>query len=182
MRVLVACEFSGVVRRMFRERGHDAWSSDLLDAEDGDSHHYKRDCLSLLDQNWDMLIAFPPCTHLSVSGAWKFKEKEQLQRESLEFVRNLLCAPVDKIALENPIGMISTRIRKPDQIIQPWHFGHGEKKTTCLWLKNLPILNPTNIALGEEGMILKYSPGPNRWKDRSRSYSGLAKAMAEQWG
>lgn len=182
MKVLVACEFSGVVRRAFRERGHDAWSCDLLPAEDGDEHHFEKNIVDVIDDSWDMMIAFPPCTHLSVSGAWKFREKEELQYEALEFVRYLMCSPIDKIAIENPIGMIGTRIRKPDQIVQPWQFGHGEKKSTCLWLKNLPKLHSTNIAQGEVGMILKYSPSSERWKDRSRSYLGLARAMAEQWG
>lgn len=182
MKVLIACEFSGVTRRAFRERGHDAWSCDLLYAEDGDPHHFQCDTLDVINDNWDMMIAFPPCTHLSVSGARYFAEKEELQQLSLEFVRTLLCAPIDKIALENPVGMISTRIRKPDQVIQPWQFGHGEKKTTCLWLKNLPKLYSTNIAEGEVRRILKYSPSADRGKERSRSYPGLAMAMAEQWG
>ena len=127
------------------------------------------------------MIAFPPCTHLAASGARWFKDKQEEQREALNFVRELMGAPIDKIALENPIGVISTQIRKPDQIIQPWQFGHGEAKATCLWLKNLPLLKPTNIVEGREGRVWKESPSPDRWKNRSRTYQGIADAMAEQW-
>jgi site-specific DNA-cytosine methylase len=181
MRVLIACEFSGVVRRAFRERGHDAWSCDLLPAEDRD-HHFQRDVLSILDYGWDLMIAHPPCTHLAVSGARWFKEKRQEQAEALEFVRRLMAAPIPRIAIENPISIISSRIRKPDQIIQPWQFGHGETKATCLWLKNLPKLTPTNIVEGREARVHRMPPGPDRWKERSRTFEGIAAAMADQWG
>lgn len=190
MRVLVACEFSGTVRRAFREAGHDAWSCDLLPAEDGDGHHFQKDILTVLPTagysehhaGWDLLIAHPPCTHLAVSGARWFKEKAKEQAEALEFVRALLNAPIPRIALENPISIISSRIRKPDQIIQPWQFGHGEVKATCLWLKNLPKLTPTNIVDGRHPACWLASPGPDRWKIRSRTYEGIAQAMAAQWG
>ena len=187
MRVLVACEFSGTVRRAFRERGHDAWSCDLLPAEDGGEHHIERDVRDVIRlqneyRRWDLMIAHPPCTHLAVSGARWWKDKQREQAEALDFVRFLLNAPIPRIALENPISAISTAIRKPDQIIQPWQFGHGETKATCLWLKNLPPLTPTNIVDGREARIHKMPPGPDRWKDRSRTYPGIAAAMAAQWG
>lgn len=182
MRVLVACEFSGVVRRAFRALGHDAWSCDLLPAEDDSPHHIQLDVRGVFEADWDLMIAHPPCTHLAVSGARHFKNKAQDQAYALEFVRNLLDAPIPRIALENPISIISTRIRKPDQIIQPWMFGHGETKATCLWLKNLPPLKPTNIVEGREARVHRMPPGPNRWKERSRTFSGVAEAMANQWG
>ena len=183
MRVLVACEFTGVVRDAFRKKGHDAWSCDLLPSESAEGgYHLEGKVEWFLEQGWDMLLAFPPCTHLAVSGARWFKDKQQEQAEALDFVRLLLDAPVERIALENPIGVISTRIRKPDQIIQPWQFGHGETKATCLWLKNLPLLKPTDIVEGRENRIHRMPPGPSRGKDRSRTYQGIADAMAEQWG
>lgn len=182
MRVLVACEFSGVVRRAFAARGHDAWSCDLLPSEDGSDRHIIGDVRDILDDEWDILIAHPPCTHLAVSGARWFKDKKKEQSEALEFVRGLLDAPIPRIALENPVSVISSRIRKPDQIIQPWQFGHGETKATCLWLKNLPELTPTNIVAGREARIHKMPPGPDRWKERSRTFRGIAAAMADQWG
>jgi len=182
VRVLVACEFSGTVRRAFRALGHDAWSCDLLPAEDGSERHLEQNVLTVLDRGWDLMIAHPPCTHLAVSGARWFKEKALEQLMALEFVRKLLDAPIPRIALENPISIISSRIRKPDQIIQPWQFGHGETKATCLWLKNLPKLQPTNIVEGREGRVWKMAPSPDRWKERSRTFTGIAKAMAEQWG
>jgi site-specific DNA-cytosine methylase len=183
MRVLVACEFSGIVREAFRRRGHDAWSCDLLPAEDGSKHHLQRNILNgTLFENWDLMIAFPPCTHLAVSGARWFKDKRQEQAEALRFVQILLDADMPKIALENPVGVISTQIRKPDQIIQPWQFGHGETKKTCLWLKGLPRLKPTKVVEGREGRVWKEPPSPDRWKKRSRTYPGIAEAMAEQWG
>lgn len=129
-----------------------------------------------------MLIAFPPCTHLAVSGARWFKDKAKEQADALRFVRELMDAPIPRIAIENPISVISTKIRKPDQIIQPWMFGHGETKATCLWLKNLPPLKPTQIVDGREARVHRASPGPDRWKERSRTLPGIAKAMAEQWG
>jgi hypothetical protein len=186
MRCLIACEFSGVVRRAFRARGHDAFSCDLLPAEDGSEFHLQMDakeavCLSS-KHRWDLMIAHPPCTHLAVSGSRWFKDKQEEQADALNFVRLLLNAPIPHIALENPISIISSRIRKPDQIIQPWQFGHGETKATCLWLKNLPKLVPTNIVEGREARVHRMSPGPNRWKERSRTFSGIAEAMAAQWG
>lgn len=181
MKILVACEFSGIVRKAFRVMGHDAWSCDLLDCEDNSSYHIKEDVLSIL-QDWDMLLAFPPCTHLAVSGARWFKEKQIEQQKAIDFFMLLATAPIKRIAIENPIGIMSTKWRKPDQIIQPWQFGHGETKATCLWLKNLPVLKPTKIVSGRIGRVWKESPGPNRWKNRSRTYEGIAKAMAEQWG
>lgn len=182
MRVLVACEFSGVVRRAFRERGHDAWSCDLLPAEDGSPHHMQCDVLTVLDEGWDLMIAHPPCTHLAVSGARWFREKRPQQEMALRFVRQLLYADIPRIALENPVSIISTAVRRPDQIIQPWMFGHGETKKTCLWLKNLPPLRPTRIVEGREPRVHRMAPGPDRWKERSRTYLGIATAMAEQWG
>jgi len=181
VRILVACEFSGIVRTAFEKRGFDAWSCDLLDTEIP-GNHIKGDVLKILDQGWDLMIAHPPCQHLAVSGARWFKEKEKEQEEALEFVRKLLEAPIKHIALENPVSVISTKIRKPDQIIQPWMFGHGEKKKTCLWLKNLPPLQPTNIVEGREPRVHKLAPSPDRWKKRSRTYPGIAEAMAKQWG
>ena len=186
MRVLVACEFSGVVRRAFREQGHDAWSCDLLPAEDG-GPHFQCDVREILlanpeEEQWDLMIAHPPCTHLAVSGARWFKDKRREQEEALDLVRELLDAPIPRIALENPISIISSRIRKPDQIIQPWMFGHGETKATCLWLKNLPPLRPTNIVEGRANRVHRMAPSPDRWKERSRTYQGIAAAMADQWG
>jgi site-specific DNA-cytosine methylase len=185
MRVLVACEYSGVVRRAFRALGHDAWSCDLLPAEDGAAEHYQDSIFHVLAKTpwvWDLMIAHPPCTHLSVSGARWFKDKREEQEQALDFVRALTCAPIAKIAIENPISVISSRIRKPDQIIQPWQFGHGETKATCLWLQDLPKLTPTNIVEGREARVHRMPPGPDRWKERSRTFTGIAQAMAEQWG
>ena len=181
MRVLVACEFSGTVRDAFIKAGHDAVSCDLLPTDSPGPHH-QGNVLDILHDGWDMMISHPPCTHLAVSGARWFKEKAKEQAEALEFVRKLLDAPIERIALENPISIISSRIRKPDQIIQPWQFGHGETKATCLWLKNLPKLEPTSIVDGREARVHKMPPGPDRWKERSRTFEGIAKAMAEQWG
>ena len=185
VRVLVACEFSGVVRRAFRALGHDAWSCDLLPAEDGVVEHYRDSIFHILARTpgvWDLLIAHPPCTHLAVSGARWFPDKLEEQSAALDFVKALMAAPIDRIAIENPISIISSRIRKPDQIIQPWQFGHGETKATCLWLTNLPKLVPTDIVEGREARVHKMPPGPDRWKERSRTFGGIAKAMAEQWG
>jgi site-specific DNA-cytosine methylase len=181
MRVLVACEFSGVVRRAFRAKGHDAWSCDLLPPEDGSEFHRQSDVRHELANKWDLMIAHPPCTHLSVSGARWFKDKQPEQAKALEFVRALMNAPIPRIAIENPISIISSRIRKPDQIIQPWQFGHGETKATCFWLKGLPKLLPTSIVEGREARVHKMPPGPDRWKERSRTFDGIAAAMAEQW-
>jgi site-specific DNA-cytosine methylase len=182
MRVLIACEFSGVVREAFRARGHDARSCDLLPAEDGSPFHSECDVRHVLDNDWDMMIAHPPCTHLAVSGARWFDGKRAEQAEALEFVRLLLGAPIDRIALENPISIISSRIKKPDQIIQPWQFGHGETKATCLWLKGLPKLTATDIVDGRDPRVHYASPSADRWKDRSRTLPGIAAAMAAQWG
>lgn len=181
MRVLIACEFSGIVREAFRSRGHNAWSCDLLDTEQR-GNHITGDVLSVLGKGWDLMIAHPPCTHLAVSGARWFKDKKQEQLAALEFVRALMDAPIAKIAVENPISVISSKIRKPDQIIQPWQFGHGETKATCLWLKGLPKLKPTNIVEGREAKVHKMPPGPDRWKKRSLTFQGIANAMAQQWG
>jgi site-specific DNA-cytosine methylase len=183
LRVLVACEFSGTVRDEFAALGWDAWSCDLLPTErDGFGvKHYQGDVTNHLREGWDMLIAHPPCTHLAVSGARWFKDKLHEQAEALDFVRLLLSAPIERIALENPISIISSKIRKPDQIIQPWQFGHGETKATCLWLKNLPRLQPTKVVSGREQRIWKLPPSADRWKERSRTFPGIAKAMATQW-
>ena len=187
MRVLVACEFSGVVREAFRARGHEAWSCDLLPAEDQSSFHVQHDVRFILggrygNDPWDLMVAHPPCTHLAVSGARWFKDKQVEQREALDFVRLLLDAPIPRIALENPISIISSKIRKPDQIVQPWMFGHGETKATCLWLKGLPKLAPTELVEGRKARVHREPPSPERWKNRSRTYQGIADAMAEQWG
>jgi len=181
MKVLVACEFSGIVREAFRKRGHESWSCDLLPTEIP-GNHYQGDIMNILDDGWDLMIAHPPCTHLAVSGAAWFKFKKQEQADALDFVRMLLSAPIDRIALENPVSVISTRIRKPDQIVQPWMFGHGETKATCFWLKNLPPLKPTHIVEGREQRMHRLPPSIDRWKIRSRTYTGIAEAMAEQWG
>jgi hypothetical protein len=181
MRVLIACEFSGIVRDAFLERGHDAWSCDLLPTE-RPGPHLQGDVLQFLDRDWDLMIAHPPCTHLAVSGARWFKNKVAEQAEALEFVRQLMNAPVPKIAIENPVSIISTHIRKPDQIIQPFYFGDPYRKTTCLWLKGLPPLKPTNnLRSGIQACWLE-PPHPDRWKRRSRTYPGIAAAMATQWG
>jgi hypothetical protein len=182
VRVLVACEFSGVVREAFRARGHEAWSCDLLPAEDGSPFHYQRDALQAAHGYWDLMIAHPPCTHLAVSGARWFCGKRLEQELALQFVRDLMAAPIARICIENPVSVISSRIRKPDQIVQPWMFGHGETKATCLWLKNLPPLQPTQVVDGREARVHRMPPGPDRWKERSRTYAGVASAMAEQWG
>lgn len=185
MRVLIACEFSGVVRDAFLARGHDAWSCDLLPCERG-GKHFQEDVRQLLLAQmvnpWDLMVCHPPCTHLAVSGARWFKDKQTEQRDALAFVCSLLSANIPMIALENPISIISSKIRKPDQIIQPWQFGHGETKATCLWLKNLPKLTPTNIVSGRKPRVHHASPGPDRWKERSKTLQGIADAMAEQWG
>ncbi len=180
MRVLVACEFSGIVRDAFHRRGHDAWSCDLLPTEIP-GKHLQDDVLNQLWDRWDLMVAHPPCTHLAVSGARWFKDKQNEQRQALGFVKKLLDAPIPRIALENPISVISTLVRKPDQIIQPWQFGHPETKATCLWLKNLPKLKPTEIVEGRKPRVHYESPGPDRWKNRSRTLQGIADAMAEQW-
>lgn len=181
MKVLVACEFSGRVRDAFIRLGHDAISCDLLDS-DSPGPHYKGDVMNIINNGFELMIAHPPCTHLAVSGARWFKKKSREQAEALDFVRRLLDADIPKIALENPVSVISSRIRRPDQIIQPWMFGHGETKATCLWLKGLPKLVPTNIVSGREARVHMMPPGPERWKNRSITYQGIADAMAMQWG
>ena len=181
MRVLVACEFSGAVREAFRARGHEAMSCDLLPS-DATGPHYRGDVRDILGAGWDLMIAHPPCTHLAVSGARWFKEKTTEQIAALDFVRELMSAPIQRICVENPVSIISSRIRKPNQIIHPWQFGHGEVKATCLWLKNLPLLVPTEIVDGREARVHRMPPGPDRWKERSRTFAGIAEAMAEQWG
>ena len=181
MKVLIACEYSGTVRDAFIARGHNAMSCDLLPTDE-DGPHYQGNVFDVINDGWDLMIAHPPCTHLAVSGARWFKDKQQEQAEALEFVRRLLNAPIERICLENPVSVISSRIRKPDQIIQPWQFGHGETKATCLWLKNLPKLAPTNVVEGREARIHKLPPTSDRWKIRSKTYQGIADAMALQWG
>lgn len=181
MRVLVACEYSGMVRDAFIRRGHDAMSCDLLPTEVEGPHHMG-DVTEVLHMGWDLMVAHPPCTHLAVSGSRWFKDKIKEQAEALVFVQMLMDAPIPRIAIENPVSVISTRIRKPDQIIHPWQFGHGEVKATCLWLKGLPKLVPTDIVTGREARVHRMPPGPNRWKERSRTYLGVAAAMAQQWG
>lgn len=183
MRVLVGCEYSGRVRQAFREQGHDAWSCDLLPSEDNSAFHIQGNVLLLLAESWDLAIFHPPCTHLAVSGSRWFKDKVKEQAEALDFVRTLMNAPIPRIVIENPVSVISSRIRKPDQIIQPWQFSHGETKATCLWLTGgLPKLTPTNVVEGREARVHRMPPRPDRWKERSRTYTGIAKAMAAQWG
>ena len=181
MRVLVACEYSGRVRDAFIAQGHDAMSCDLLPTDVLGPHH-QGDVRDILGDGWDLMIAHPPCTHLAVSGARWFKDKLDEQAEALQFVRLLLNAPIPKIALENPVSIISSRIRKPTQVIQPWMFGHGETKATCLWLKNLPKLEPTNVVEGREAKVHRMPPSADRWKKRSETYLGIAEAMSAQWG
>ncbi|MEN6301120.1 MAG: DNA cytosine methyltransferase [Armatimonadia bacterium] len=195
-RILVACEYSGVVRRAFRARGHDAWSCDLLPAEDGSPHHYQHDVLTILSNGWDLMVAHPPCTYLSVSGMhWTARglRDPQLTEDALDFARLLMDAPVERIALENPVSVISSRIRKPDQTVHPYMFGHDASKKTCFWLKNLPKLKTTDYvqpriingklrwANQTDSGQNRLTPSPDRWKDRSRTYEGIAAAMAEQW-
>lgn len=182
MRVLVACEFSGIVRDAFIARGHDAVSVDLLPSERPGPHIIGDALEAAYGGSYGLLVAFPPCTYLAVSGARWFDQRLAEQNAALDFVQALLDAPIPRIALENPIGVISTRIRKPDQIVQPWWFGHGETKATCLWLKNLPQLTPTNVVDGRAPRVHYASPGPNRWRERSRTLPGIAAAMAAQWG
>jgi hypothetical protein len=193
MRVLVACEYSGVVRDAFNAKGHYAVSCDLLPSETFGYHH-QGDVLEILHYDWDLMIAHPPCTHLAVSGARWFHEKREEQREALDFVYQLMNAPIPKICIENPVSIISSVIRKPDQIIQPWMFGHDASKSTCLWLKDLPKLEPTDIveprivdgkkrwANQTDSGQNRLGPSEDRWKIRSRTYQGIANAMAEQWG
>jgi site-specific DNA-cytosine methylase len=183
MQILVACEESQIVTNALRYNGHEAYSCDVLECSGGNSQwHLRMDVRKVLKNDWDMIIAFPPCTHLSVSGARWFKDKVEEQKDAIEFFMDIVNAPCEKIAIENPIGIMSTRYRKPDQIIQPWQFGHGETKATCLWLKDLPLLQPTYIVEGREQRIWKMPPSKNRSKLRSKTYPGIAQAMADQWG
>lgn len=194
MKVLVACEYSGRVREAFRAKGHDAYSCDLLESEDNSAHHIVGDCLSLLTLDWDLMIAHPPCTYLAVSGMhWTTRglRDPQLTEDALEFVQALMSAQIPKICIENPVSVISSRIRKPDQIVQPWHFGEDASKKTCLWLKGLPLLVATNPLPGDNKTRRgnqtasgqnKLAPSADRWKERSRTYIGIANAMADQWG
>lgn len=184
MRILIACEESQAVCTEMRRLGHEAYSCDIIPCSGGHPEwHLQVDALELLKMRWDMIIAFPPCTNLAVSGARYFKEKQAdgRQQASIEFFMQFANADCKRIAIENPIGIMSTRYRKPDQIIQPWQFGHGETKATCLWLKGLPKLQPTDIVTGREQRIWKMPPGPERAKIRSKTYTGIARAMAEQW-
>jgi site-specific DNA-cytosine methylase len=185
MKILIACEESQVVTKEFRELGHDAFSCDILPCSGGfPGWHLKQDVTPLLKEKWDMIIAFPPCTHLASSGARWFKEKisDGRQQKAIDFFMQFTKTDCKKVAIENPIGIMSTRYRKPDQIIQPWQFGHGETKATCLWLKGLPLLLPTKIVNGREQKIWKMGPSADRSKLRSKTYLGVAQAMAKQWG
>jgi hypothetical protein len=188
MKVLVGCEFSQVVTKAFRDRGFEAYSCDLLPTEGNSDWHIQGDVLDYLEDGWDLAVFFPPCTYLCNSGVrWLYTQKGRLDKlnNAAVFFRKLLNAPIPKICAENPIPhtyAIAIIGRKYDQLIQPWMFGHGETKATCLWLKNLPKLEPTNIVNGREGRVWKESPGKDRWKRRSRTYQGIAEAMAEQWG
>lgn len=197
MRVLVGCEYSGRVRNAFREAGHDAWSCDLLQSEDDSPFHVQGDVLPLLGQGWDLGIFHPPCTYLAVSGLhWNKRDPARAAKteEALDFVRALMSAPIERIAVENPVSCISSRIRKPDQIIQPYEFGEDASKKTCLWLKNLDLLTPTQMVAPRivdgkprwsnqtDSGQNRLGPSEDRWKERSRTFLGVAKAMAEQWG
>ena len=189
MRVLVACEYSGRTREAFRRLGHDAWSCDLLPSEDDSEFHIQGDVLGVIENNqWDLMIAHPPCTYLCNSGVswlYKIEERWEQMREGAEFFKALMDAPIERIAIENPIMhkyAVEIIGRRQDQLVQPWQFGHGETKATGFWLKNLPPLEPTNIVEGREQRLHRLPPSPDRWKERSRTYQGIADAMAEQWG
>ena len=184
MRILVACEESQAVTTELRRLGHEAYSCDLLPCGGGcPQWHIQVDAIELLKIKWDMVLAFPPCTHLAVSGARYFEEKRRdgRQQAAIEFFMKFANCDCPRIAIENPVGIMSTQYRKPDQIIQPWQFGHGETKATCLWLKGLPPLVPTDIVDGREQRVWRMPPGPDRAKMRARTYKGIARAMAEQW-
>lgn len=199
MKVLVACEFSGIVRDAFRARGHDAWSCDLLPCEADPTWHIQGDVLQVLDRGWDLMIGHPPCTYLTVSGnkwmkpeyADRFPGRAGQRESAAAFFMALMAAPIPRIAVENPIGIMSTRFRKPDQVVQPWMFGHGETKATCLWLRNLPQLVPTHLKsdlFAKEQptervqRLHRLPPSADRWKERSRTSHGIANAFADQWG
>jgi hypothetical protein len=183
VRVLVGCEFSGTVRRAFRALGHEAWSCDILPSEDDSPYHVQGDVLAAIDGGWDLGIFHPPCTRLTVAGARWFKGKEQEQADAIAFVERLWACDIPRVCIENPIGVLSTssQLGEPTQIVQPWQFGHGETKATCLWLRHLSPLDPTQIVEGREARIHRMAPGPNRWRERSRTYQGIADAMAQQW-
>lgn len=200
LRVLVACEYSGLVREAFRAKGHYVLSCDLLDTEIP-GNHYIGDVRDVLNDGWDLMIAHPPCTYLTVAGnKWlyhpddkhlevfdrrphpSYPNRKQDQSDAIDFVKLLMNADIENIVIENPVSVISGLIRKPDQIVQPWMFGHGETKATCLWLKNLPKLTPTDVVDGRESRVHMMGESKNRWKERSRTYSGIAQAMANQWG
>ena len=190
MRVLVACEYSGVVRDAFAAKGHDAWSCDILDSE-SEGQHIRGDALEELHKGWDLMIAHPPCTHLSVSGARWFTEGKKpmfLRENALDFVKKLMAAPIDRICIENPVSVISSHIREADQTINPYQFGHTEYKRTCLWLKNLPLLKETDNVLEETRELPDkianriWWLGSGKGKERSKFYTGIASAMADQWG
>jgi hypothetical protein len=202
LRVLVACEFSGIVRDAFIAKGHDAWSCDLLPTE-REGPHILGDVLDVLNEDWDLMIAHPPCTYLTVTGnKWfkpeykeRFPTREQDREDAIRFFTKLSCADIyiKRICIENPIGIMSTKYKKPSQIIQPWQFGHTDSKSTCLWLKNLPLLHPTkivepNMKTNRNGKRASVHhdealrlPADERWKVRSRTYEGIAEAMASQW-
>ena len=193
MNVLIACEFSAVVRDAFRARGHDAWSADILPSEGNSVWHWRGDVLDIINNGWDLMIAHPPCTYLANSGVrWLYKDgkidEDRWSRmlDAAKFFRALMLAPIPRIAVENPImhkwARAAIGVKPADQIIQPWQFGHGETKATGLWLRNLPKLEPTNIVAGREPRVHHASPGPDRWKERSRTLTGIAEAMADQWG
>jgi hypothetical protein len=183
VKVLVACEFAGRVRDAFIAKGHDAVSCDILPTESLGPHH-QGDVIPLLSQGWDMMIAFPPCTHLAVSGARHFAQKraDGRQQQGIDFFMCIASTDIPKVAIENPIGIMSRLWRKPDQIIQPWQFGHGETKATCLWLRGLPLLQPTCVVEQREPKVHRMPPSKDRWKKRSMTYTGIAQAMADQWG
>ena len=183
MKVLIACEYSGRVRDAFLRRGHDAMSCDLLPTE-VDGPHYQGPVEDVLNDGWDLMVAHPPCTDLAISGCAHFAKKYADGRvdRALDFVRLLMAAPIERWCIENPVSLINSRICKPDQIIQPWEFGHGECKATCFWLKNLPRLRPTKHVEGREERVHRMPPSPDRWKERSRTFEGVAEAMGDQWG
>lgn len=185
MRVLVACEYSGVVRDAFIRRGHDAMSCDLLPTE-APGPHYQGDLFDVIDYPWDIGIFHPPCTHLSVSGSRHFEAKRMdgRQQAAVSFFMRIVrqSAHIPRTAIENPVCIMSSLWRKPDQVVQPWQFGHGETKATCLWLKGLPPLVPTDVVAGRENRVHRMPPSPDRWKERLKTYAGIAAAMADQWG
>ena len=188
MKILVGCEFSGIVREAFRKHGHNAWSCDLLSADDKSEYHIQDDILNHLDENWDIAIFHPPCTFLTISAnKWykdeldMFSERQNSRIDAIKFFMQLINCNIPKVAVENPIGVMSSRYRKPDQILQPWMFGHGETKATCLWLKGLPKLEPTDIVSGREQRLHYLPKTDDRWKLRSITFQGIADAMAKQW-